>query len=405
MAVKVEDRGNGRYRVRVYAGTDPVTGRPRQLSRTFAARNAKEMKAAAAKAENELRDLIKLDRQAAGSVAEAVRDWQRLHRSRHAASTQQRNDHICGKIIDGLGAVRLERLDARTIDNWYTRLREENVGSSDHPRYRSEATVRHYHSILRAVLRQAKRWGRIAAVPTEDVSLSRKPARKMKAPDTALVVELVSTATPELRFAAALAARTGLRRGELLALTWSDVRGDVVHVERSLTQTSAGLAVKDTKTTGSERTIKIDAGTVESIRAHRGYMEHLAATVYGGTLVEDGPMFPDLAADRNGTKPRRPHWLTQAWRKHAKGSDVRFHDIRHWHITMLLHSGQPLNAVSSRAGHSLPSTTLNVYGNALPEADVQSAAIIGELLAAESAAPQVPAQLRHRRNPTKRGPS
>lgn len=393
MSVKVEVLGGDRYRVRVYVGNDPATGRPRQRSRSFRASTAKERKELAARAEHELRAELEESRKERGTVSQAVKEWLTHKESTAAATTRQRNVTITDRIIKDLGHHQLRHLSTRHVDAWYGQLRTENIAydPKTSTRHRTESTIHHYHRVLRSILRQAKKWGWVTSAVTEDTTLPKRRRHRLNVPATETVLALVESATPELRFAAALAARTGLRRGELMGLCWDDVTGSSLRVERALVETKAGgLAVKTTKTDDA-REVELGPETILAIAFHRQYLESEARKLLG-TLVPDGPMFPNLKADRHGRKPRRPHWLTTAWADHCKthGAHVRFHDLRHWHITTLINAGIPVSAVSARAGHALVSTTLDIYTHTDRDGDSLAAAAIDRVLSLETPALPVP---------------
>jgi integrase len=86
--------------------------------------------------------------------------------------------------------------------------------------------------------------------------------------------------------------------------------------------------------------------------------------------------------DPDGSEPWRPDSTSRAFRvlRHEVGLDhVRLHDLRHFVATRLLAAGIDVRTVSGRLGHSLTSTTLNVYAAFLPDADQRAAEVIGRL--------------------------
>ena len=66
-------------------------------------------------------------------------------------------------------------------------------------------------------------------------------------------------------------------------------------------------------------------------------------------------------------------------RKHYVG--LKFHELRHTQATLLLANGIPVKTVQERLGHAKASTTLDIYGHALPEQDRDAATLISNLLA------------------------
>ena len=179
-----------------------------------------------------------------------------------------------------------------------------------------------------------------------------------------------------------LAAATGARRGELIALRWTDVNlaGGVVTIARGAVQGKDGLVIKDTKTHGTRR-IALDQATVATLKAHRetadgprrGLRDEVAADAY---LFSDDPA---------GQTSWRPWLVTQAFARLAERAgmpEVRLHDLRHFVATRLLSSGVDVRTVAGRLGHKNPNVTLSVYAHFLPEADREAADVLGRILAA-----------------------
>ena len=166
-----------------------------------------------------------------------------------------------------------------------------------------------------------------------------------------------------------LAAATGMRRGELMALRWADVdlEAGVVHVERSVTQVSQER-VYVTPKNHERRDVTIDPHTSATLRSWRKRQaeERLAwgaayLDVEGLVFTwEDGrPVLPDFATKAFGVA------TTQL----AGAPRIKLHELRHTHATMLLRDGVPVHVVAKRLGHKDPSVTLNVYADAVPDDD------------------------------------
>lgn len=164
-----------------------------------------------------------------------------------------------------------------------------------------------------------------------------------------------------------LDAATGCRRGELLALDWTDLDGNALSVSKSLTQTKAGLALKLTKN-GEPRTIILDDQTLTVLAQHRreqeAYRAHFGAE-YQGNLIfanPDGtPLKPDSVSSAVSLLFRRL--------KVPKPKGAALHLFRHTHGSQLIAKGVPITDVSKRLGHASPQTTLTVYAHALPNRD------------------------------------
>ena len=171
----------------------------------------------------------------------------------------------------------------------------------------------------------------------------------------------------ELRVAARLAVATGARRGELVALRWSDVDLEV-GAARFMGSIAAGpnrtLVRKSTKG-GKPKVMALDPGTVAVLADWR-------AKGRGR-----GPVLPSPS---DPTVPWHPGQVTLMWHRH-RGSvgleALRFHDLRHLHATALLAAGVPVNTVADRMGHASARMTLDVYAHAIPAHDQAAADVIG----------------------------
>ena len=153
-----------------------------------------------------------------------------------------------------------------------------------------------------------------------------------------------------------VAVTTGMRRGEILGLRWKDVDLDAgtLSVRQTLEQTRTSLAFKVPKTPRSRRMITLPALTVDALRRHKV------------TQAEDR-LSMGLGRDELGLvcglrdgSPRSPRELTKEFSRVMKrlGFALRFHDLRHTHISHLLAAGVHPKVASERAGHASVGITL-----------------------------------------------
>ena len=183
-----------------------------------------------------------------------------------------------------------------------------------------------------------------------------------------------------------LAATTAARRGELCGLRWSDIdlTEPLVEITRAIIIVDGNWQVAPTKTRQTRR-VALDPVTVEALRAHQRRGE-TRACLAGLGLRSDGFVF---SRDPDGGRPWRPDSTSRAFRHlcYDAGLDhVRLHDLRHFVATRLLASGVDVRTVSGRLGHSLASTTLNVYAAFVPDADRHAAHVISRLVTGGTAA-------------------
>jgi integrase len=179
----------------------------------------------------------------------------------------------------------------------------------------------------------------------------------------------------------ALMLDTGLRRGEVLSLQWSDLDSDarLLHVRRGVTYVKGqGFVLQAPKTASGRRKIRLSAETVAMLKQHRAGQN--AERLRLGPIWQDHDyLFPN---ETGGLLfPRNLGRAFAAIQRKAGVPPIRLHDLRHTHASWLLLSGQPVQTVSERLGHAKPSITLDLYAHTLRDSQDAAADITGMLLA------------------------
>jgi integrase len=187
---------------------------------------------------------------------------------------------------------------------------------------------------------------------------------------------------------------TGMRRGELCGVQWSDIDWDAsrVTVRRSVWQIRSSWGLKDPKT-HQIRTIALDPVGVSVLTARKVRADSDADRA-GVPPSADAFVW---SASPDGLSPRTPnsltrafHRLCQAMESEALSADpprseswpFRFHDLRHLSATEMVGQGMDPRTVATRLGHANPSVTLAVYAHAVDARDRDAAAGLGRALGA-----------------------
>ncbi len=200
----------------------------------------------------------------------------------------------------------------------------------------------------------------------------------------------------ELQAIIVVAIGTGLRRGELLALRWSDVNLEArrLAVCRSLETVKGVTRTKPPKTARSARTIALPTFVVSSLGDERNRQEALSRT-FGTKRSEDDWIFT-----RTDGSPWEPGAFSLAFArfvKHAKLPHARFHDLRHSFGTLALASGVDLQTVSRALGHESTAITSRIYLHAVEtlqdDAAARIDALLGNAITSALAKPSVPSKL------------
>ena len=272
-------------------------------------------------------------------------------------------------LVPRFGDTPVLKLRAADLDQWYAALR----------RSASPGTIRKYHNVIHATYKMAERYDRVPSNPAAKASppkITRKPITIPTLEELLLLSSACDAFDPRLGFAVHLAAVTGARRGEVLALRWSDF-DESRHVVRIWNAVILGEGDKPTlkygTKTGKERTIAIDDWTFERLVAHRNLCDEHARQ--GRVRIRDTAFV--FSNEIDGSVPMSPDYLSSRYQK-ARNSvglhELRFHDLRHYHATALLTQGVDVATVAGRLGHAGGGRmTLEVYAHYIEPADRRAA--------------------------------
>jgi integrase len=376
----MRQRGDA-WELRVYVGRDPVTGKQRYATRTVRAGKRVAQRTLAGMVTDAEHGLSVRTNATAGELIEG---WFEQAAGDFSPKTvKETRGFIDRNLLPAIGAVPLAKLKASDLDRLYRRLLASGAvdGGGLAP-----ATVRRIHGILRRALAQGVRWGWLGVNPAAATSPPRVPQPEIKPPssaDLARVLRRASDSSPELACFLVLAAATGARRSELVALRWRDVdlADGTVRIERGVVMGPTGLVEKGTKTHAARR-VSLDDGTIETIRVHRARMTE-RAVICRVELNEDSFVFSNAA---DCSEPWYPDSVSRGFKRLCLDEgmpDVRLHDLRHFVASQLLSAGVDVRTVAGRLGHRNAATTLNVYAHFLEQADRGAADVIGKVIAAE----------------------
>jgi len=248
----------------------------------------------------------------------------------------------------------------------------------------STRTVRHYHSIIRAVLNFGrKRYpGKFGPNVALDAFVPTLVAPQQRIPSVDEIGRMLDVAAEwdakgriqSRRLSMMLAFGSGARRGELCALRWSDVDLDGEHpsisISKAYGQTEDGWAEKSTKTDKSRRRIPLASDDLlDELRAQKARQEAW------GTFKGDAYVL----GDGDGREPLAPDKMSVRFRfiaNKAKVSKVHLHSMRHAFGSYLIANGVNVVAVSEMMGHARVTTTVDVYAHSNEEAYRKAVAVL-----------------------------
>ncbi|WP_181871514.1 tyrosine-type recombinase/integrase [Sphaerisporangium album] len=413
----IESLPSGSFRVKVYAGLDPTTGKERRYRKT-----------------------VKTEVEALETLAKLLRDVEAEREPQEAAtldyvltrylevadlevSTREAHEgYIRRTIRPVLGDVRIGKLRADMLDSLYTHLKRcsrlcnrlpkvEHCTEAEHvcnalcvplkdhrtPRPHqcdqrctphkckpmAAGSILRIHAIISAALNLAVRYDWIDRNVAEKATPPQPKKREPDPPTPKQAARLLNElweADPEFALFVWLATTTGARRGELVGLRRHriDFEAQEIRITRNYLVKAGQQIEKDTKT-GEGRRLSLDPLTCELLQEHLRRRE-TALNEAGVESTEDAFVFsPDPA----GLRPWNPDTITHKYERYARATGIRssLKELRHYSATQLLSNGIDLRTAAGRLGHSGGGvTTLRFYAQFTRPADKQAAAMLSSQL-------------------------
>jgi integrase len=372
----------GAWRLRVDGGKDPITGKRRQIERTLRAPDNQKGRRLA---ETELSKLIaevearRTAPRAGLTVAQVLDRWILARTPDWSPGQGEATRRRAGQhITPHLGHMPVDKLRPLDVQSLIDRWRADGMAAG---------TVRRTFDVLCAALGWAERY---QVIPDNPAARVRKPnpgRKDVSPPEPSDIVRLITAAAdePELAMFVRLAALTGARRGQLIALRWGDINFDVdpvtVRWTRSLAKVSGGIQEKGTKT-GARWQVALDPFTVDALKTLRRRAAERALSA-GASLGSGAHVF---ARDPAGKVPWHPDGATQRFARLCRQvgvQGVRLHDLRHWMATQGLGDDTDIKTVAARGGWANATTPLEVYSAFVPARDAELALRLAKLLDGE----------------------
>lgn len=305
------------------------------------------------------------------TVGEYLTGWIERHRARVRASTWvTAESYVRVYLIPALGRRPLARLTAENVEDALASfIRDGRPVIAGDKRQRSPVsavTARHVRATLRRALADAQRAGLVGRNVAADAApphVEHRPITYLSARDLTRLLD--GTVDDDLGPLYALAGTTGLRRGELLGLTWADVADGRLTVRRSMGRTRDGWGLGEVKSARSRRTIPLPARARQALETER--TRQLFRRKAAGDTWQDraGLVFTDAVG-----RPLLPEHVSHRFAKDCARAGVprvRLHDLRHSAATTLLAAGVPLAVISEWLGHSGIAITAAAYAAVVPE--------------------------------------
>ena len=305
------------------------------------------------------------------TMKELIEEWLEFKKNNIGIKTYKNYELYTKTIIQYMGHIRLENINAKILEDFYKHLKIKNN--------LAPKSIKHYYTCITDAFNCAIKWNYVLQNPNNKVDAPKVPKKQAPYYNTKQVNLLVSHLKNEpLKYQALilLALDTAARRGELTGLNWSDIDFEdcSVDIYKSSQYVSGyGIYEKDTKSDTSNRKIYIAATTIAILKKYQKEelerrlklgnnwkgSKRVFTNIYGGDMHPDTPsrIISTVINNYNKTaeKDKQLHMLN-------------FHGLRHTGISLLIARGKQHQVISRKAGHSSVKITDSIYSHIEDEA-------------------------------------
>lgn len=306
--------------------------------------------------------------------------WLEIKQNRVKATTYESYEYICNyHVFPTIGNIRIQKLTTANLNDYFNKKLKDGL---------SACSVVKHRAVIHNILEMAVEEGIVAQNAAEKCMAItvRHPEAKALTPEEAQ--KLIEAARGiyekhkghgnkmyQIFHIVLVALATGFRRGEIMALRWDclDKENGTITVKDNLVEVKGGTRLDTPKTPKSQRTVAVDSCVFEYLdELNDGKSDYIFHTKKGGfmTLSNVNRAFRALLVKSGFVDEENPE----------KSNEVRFHELRHTHATLLINKGIDFKVISDRLGHSNVTVTLNRYTHKVNETDRKAASLMTSIL-------------------------
>lgn len=304
------------------------------------------------------------------TLKEFILDFLEKYKNNLSITTYNCYLRICKKyIIPMLGSLKVIEIRPIHIQNYV----------DDLAIILAPQTIKIHINILNLAMKRAYKLRLIRENVVDYIEIPRNKKFKNNVYDNKDMIKLLDTCkNTSMELPVNLAVGLGLRISEILGLSWNniDFNNNTITIEKITVRNNGQVILKDPKTESSKRTISAPVEIISLLKEYKrkSIEDKLKYGVRGiNNLVFSDKNQQPIAQDVISKKFAR--FLEENNLAH-----IRFHDLRHSHVTLLINSKVPIKVISERVGHSNINTTLNIYSHVLKEMDKEASDKISESL-------------------------
>lgn len=288
-------------------------------------------------------------------------------------TTYERLLQLRKRVYTAIGHLRMDKITPRQIQAFVNALSKEGANERT-GKPLAPKTIRHNLSLISDVFSYAVKMGVVADNPCTKVTIPKGEVKEKQIYTPAEVERFLTLLNDEplkYRTFFNLMIYSGFRRGEMLGLEWKDIDFDnnVISIRRTSNYTAKkGVYTDTTKTKKSQRSLKFPQAIMDMLKEYKAEQDEQALK-YGDKWVETDRLYTKWNGEpmQNGT----PYfWLNEFCTKHNLPF-YGLHSFRHLFASLLVNQGVDIVTVSGALGHSVVSTTSNIYCHMLQEAQAK----------------------------------
>ncbi len=352
--------GSKAYMFNLYLGTDPVTGKQRRTTRR-GFRTMAEAKTALSRLELEVMENgLPTSKRKIMTFEEVYKLWFEQHKATvKESSAYIHNTIIKVQVLPYFGTLRVDKIDTVYCQKQVNRIFK---------------TLKNYNSainLIRQIFDYAKVMKQIKTNPMNDVIIPKKrktlddtdkPVNFYTKEQLRTFLETLKEHAPyQMYVAFRVMAFTGMRKGELAALKWSDVdfENGTISINKTVAFNNAGkFHIQTPKTRKSIRTISIDDTTLNALKTWKNELRK--ELFKQGQNIDKGDGFIFHTQKGNFIIKYIDKFLPSFLKKYNL-PPIKPHGFRHTHASLLFESGASIKEVQDRLGHENIKTTMDIY--------------------------------------------
>lgn len=292
-----------------------------------------------------------------------------------------RYNDLIKRIDPIIGHIKLIELRPQHLNNLYEKIGKNGVNKITGGKL-SNKTILEHHRLISTILRQAEKEMLVtynAASKASPPRMSKINPNYFELEDIEKIRNCLDLEPLKWKTATYILLLTGMRRGELMGLKWDKILWDTsqIKIDTNLLYSSEkGIYEDTTKSTTSNRTIKLPLETMDLLKEYRNWYIDLSLN---SDKWENSNF---LFVQKNGL-PMHPDSLTDWFNKFSKRHNLTHinpHAFRHTMASVLYFNNIDSISISKRLGHSKVSTTTDLYSHVLQESDDRASECIADVI-------------------------